>query len=89
MATVTTTIEGIQDSKDTDMPTIQTAEQAIARAESFLARYYVIKRLQSVRREKDSWWIVYDVSIFPPKEIVEITLDAGTGDVTAYGPVNK
>ena len=71
------------------MPPIQTAEEAATRADQFISRYYVIKRLLSVHRQGDSWRLVYDIGIFPPASKVEVLLDAATGNVTAYGPVDE
>ena len=71
------------------MSPIETAEEATRRAEAFIGRYHAYKRLISVHRQPDSWLLVYDVSILGPKDRVEIILDASTGDVTGYGPVEQ
>lgn len=81
--------EAIREAEGAAMPPIQTLEQAPNRADQFIARYYVFKRLVSVRQESGSWRLVYDVNILPPAQRVEITLDAATGEVTGYGPAEQ
>jgi hypothetical protein len=62
---------------------IQTAEDAIQRAESFLGRYYAFRRLLAVRKEDIGWLLEFDVGLIT-KEVVRITLDASTGTVIEY-----
>ena len=70
------------------MPEIRTAEEAADRAEKFLGRYYAFRTLKSASKEGRSWKLVYDTSIVPIAEsLVEITIDASTGDVMGYGKV--
>jgi hypothetical protein len=71
------------------MAPIQTAEQATYRAEQFLNRYHPFKILMSVRREENTWRLVYNVSLFGQAEMAEITLDADTGEVISYDQVPK
>jgi hypothetical protein len=66
------------------MSEIRTAEDAIRKADLFIARYYAFHRLDSVRKAADAWVIRYDVSVLGPKRIVTIKLDKETGDVIEY-----
>jgi len=66
------------------MSEITTAEDAIRKAELFLAKYYAFRRLESVKKEEDSWVVRFDVSIIGPKSIVTIKLDKKTGGVVEY-----
>ena len=66
------------------MGEIKTAEDAISKAESFLAKYYAFRRLESVKKKEDGWVVRFDVSIIGPKIIVTIKLDKTTGEVVEY-----
>jgi uncharacterized membrane protein YkoI len=66
------------------MSEITTAEDAIRKADSFLSKYYIFHRLETVKKEGDTWVVRYDVSVLGPKEITTIKLDAKTGSVVEY-----
>lgn len=73
--------------KDTGILPVRTAEQAATLADQFLSRYYSMKRLLSVYLTQDCWRLIYDIRVLSPAQKVEVLLDANTGDVTSYGPV--
>lgn len=66
------------------MSEILTAEDAIRKADSFVLKYYIFSRLESVKKVGDNWVVQYDVSILLPKKIVIIKLDGKTGGVVEY-----
>jgi hypothetical protein len=68
------------------MPPINTAEDAIKKAELFLDKYHPFHKLTKVAREKDKWITEFDVSILG-SEIVRIEIDAQTGNIMEYGKI--
>jgi hypothetical protein len=65
------------------VPPINTAEEAINRADGFLMRYYPFKRPLSVRKDGNAWYLVYDVGVMSINK-VQLTIDATTGAVLEY-----
>ncbi len=64
---------------------VRTAEEAIERANNFLSRYsYLTKRPISAKKEGESWEVSFDVSIFGPRQIVNLVIDAESGAVTEF-----
>ena len=63
---------------------IATAEDAVKKADSFLDKYYLFRRLEGVKKTGDSWVVQYDVSVIGPPKIVIIKFDAKTGSLIEY-----
>ena len=63
---------------------ITTAEQAINKGDSFLTRYFLVRKSVSVRQEGEQWKVSLDVTIFGPKETVFLTIDTHTGAITEF-----
>lgn len=70
------------------MSEINTAEDAVRKADSFLNKYYLFHRLEGVKKTGDNWVVQYDVSVIGPKKIVIIKLDAKTGSLIEYNTDN-
>ena len=70
------------------MSEINTAEDAVRKADSFLNKYYLFHRLEGVKKTGDNWVVQYDVSVIGPKHIVIIKLDAKTGSLIEYNTDN-
>lgn len=66
------------------MSEIRTAEEAITKAESFVFKYYVFHKLETVRKAADCWVVEFDVAVLGPREIVTVKLDKNTGEVIEY-----
>jgi hypothetical protein len=66
------------------MPPIDTAEDAVKKAELFLEKYHLFHKLTKVAREKDKWITEFDVAILG-SEIIRIEIDAYTGSIMEYG----
>ena len=66
------------------MSEITTAEDAVRKADSFLNKYYLFHRLESVKKEGENWVVQYDVSVIGPKNIAVIKFDAKTGSLVEY-----
>ena len=70
------------------MNEINTAEDAIRKADSFLDKYYMFRRLEGVKKTNDNWVVQYDVSLIGPQKIVIIKFDAKTGSLIEYNTDN-
>jgi len=70
------------------MSEINTAEDAVRKADSFLTKYYIFRRLEGVKKTDDNWVVQYDVSVIGPKKIVIIKFDAKTGSLIEYNTDN-
>jgi len=70
------------------MSEINTAEDAVRKADSFLTKYYLFRRLEGVKKTDDTWVVQYDVSLIGPKKIVIIKFDAKTGSLIEYNTDN-
>ena len=66
------------------MSEINTAEDAVRKADSFLDKYYLFRRLEGVKKTDDNWVVRYDVSLIGPKKMVIIKFDAKTGSLIEY-----
>lgn len=66
------------------MSEIRTAEDAIRKADTFLTKYFLFRRLEGVRKVEGNWVIRYDVSVVGPKRIVIIKFDGKTGGLVEY-----
>jgi len=66
------------------MSQIRTAEDAIRKADAFLTKYYLFRRLEGVKKVEDNWVIRYDVSVVGPKRIVIVKFDKETGGLVEY-----
>ena len=64
---------------------IRTAEEAIERGNDFLSRYsYLTKRPISAKREGERWEVSFDVSIFGPRQIIQLVIDSESGAITEF-----
>ena len=70
------------------MSEINTAEDAVRKADSFLDKYYLFRRLEGVKKTDDTWVVQYDVSLIGPKKMVIIKFDAKTGSLIEYNTDN-
>lgn len=50
------------------MNEISTAEDAVKKADLFLDKYYVFRRLDGVKKTDGNWVVKYDVSLIGPKK---------------------
>ncbi len=62
---------------------LETAEDAIRAAETFVARYYHFPRLLNVRKKIETWHLQFDVGVLN-EQIINVVLDAGTGKVVRF-----
>ena len=70
------------------MSEIDTAEDAVRKADVFLNQYYMFRRLEGVKKTGDIWVVKYDVSLIGPKKIAVIKYDAKTGSLVEYSTDN-
>ena len=66
------------------MSEIRTAEDAIRKADTFLTKYFLFRRLEGVRKVEGNWVLRYDVSIVGPKRIVIVRFNEKTGGLVEY-----
>lgn len=66
------------------MSEIRTAEDAIRKADTFLNKYYLFRRLEGVKKVENNWVARYDVSVVGPKRIVIVKFDEKTGGLVEY-----
>ena len=68
---------------DHDLP-IMTAEQAIYRADQFLAKFsYLARRPLSAYQEGDHWNVAVDVALFGA-QIVRLVVNSDSGAITGF-----
>lgn len=65
------------------MLTIETAEDAIERADQFLSKYYPFKQPLSVKKEEDTWLLEFNVGVLSIQK-VQLRLRASSGSVIEY-----
>lgn len=68
-----------------DARPIRTAEDAINRGNDFLSGHnYLTSRPVSAKREGEQWEVLFDVSLFIPRQIVRLVIDAESGAITEF-----
>jgi hypothetical protein len=65
------------------MPVLETLEDAVRKADSFIDKYYAFRRLRKAKRQNGVWLVEFNVGIVRP-EIVTIKIDEKTGKVVDY-----
>ncbi len=66
------------------MDKIASAEKAVQKADEFVEKYYLLRRLEEVKKVDSTWIVKYDVSILGPKEIITVNIDSATGEILEY-----
>lgn len=66
------------------MSEIRTAEDAIRKADTFVSKYFLFRRLEGVKKVEGNWVLRYDVSVVGPRRIVTIKFDGKTGGLVEY-----
>lgn len=65
------------------MPPINSADQATEKAVQFVKKYFAFQQPISARQADGKWLVKINVGIFQ-EQIATVTIDATSGDVTAY-----
>ena len=64
---------------------IRTAEDAIDRGNDFLSGHnYLSSRPVSAKQEGEQWEVLFDVSLFIPRQIVRLMIDAESGAISEF-----
>ena len=66
------------------MALIETVEDAVDAAETFIKRYHHFIFLERVVEEDGGWIVEFDTTIMGPKAVVRIRVDPKTGKITEF-----
>ena len=70
------------------MPAITTAEEAIDTGANLIRKYYTFLRPMTVRKEDQTWLVVFDVGALKVQRI-EVRIDAETGSITEFDGISE
>ncbi|MBI4306692.1 MAG: hypothetical protein HY678_10280 [Chloroflexi bacterium] len=65
------------------MPPINSADQATEKAVQFLKRHFAFQQPKSAKQVNGEWIVKVNVGLFF-EQIATVTIDAKSGEVTAY-----